>query len=70
MKRSKLLTEEDARDMLREAIAHHGGQSAFAEKYKISRIYICKILSGERAAGSKICAVLGLRRVTLYSHKE
>lgn len=61
--RSKYLSEEAVRALLRHAIEEGGGQSALARKWGVSQTYIGQTARGLQRPGKKICRNLGVTRV-------
>jgi DNA-binding transcriptional regulator YdaS (Cro superfamily) len=55
---------------LREAIAATGSQRTYASSIGVSQAYLGDVLHGRRAAGDKILAAIGLRRITLVVAQE
>ena len=62
----KMLTEDQARQMLREACAKAGSPSAWASQHHLSRQYICQMLDGTDPIGWKIARAIGLKRVYVF----
>ncbi len=61
-----MLTEEDAREMLRKACAEAGSPSAWATKHHLSRQYISQMLDGSDHIGWKIARAIGLKRIHMF----
>jgi hypothetical protein len=53
--------EDDLVCLLRAAVEHEGGQTAFAQRYKVDRSRVNRILSGQLRASEAIAKALGLR---------
>ena len=65
-KRRRILTNDDARKMLRRACEAEGGQSEWALKHGVSKQYVGQILTGDDALGWKIARALGLKRTYFF----
>lgn len=61
-----MLTEHEAMERLKAAIAEAGSQQAFAKKHHLAGAYISDVLRGKRALAPAVLAVIGLERVVLY----
>jgi DNA-binding phage protein len=62
-KSNQVIEHRDLIRLLRAAVEREGGQTAFAERYGISRIYLNRVLRGKKGAGDTIAKALGLRKV-------
>jgi hypothetical protein len=61
-----MLTDDDVRSLLRQAVEAAGSQRQWATVAKVSPVYVSDVLAGRKAPGSKILAALKLERVVLY----
>lgn len=61
-----MINEQKLIAMLVKELAKHGTQSALAKSMGISDAYLSDVLSGNRGAGKKVLASLGLKRVVFY----
>lgn len=64
------LSTDEVIAALREAITAAGSQRTYAASIGISQPYLGDVLAGRRAAGDKILAALGLRRITVIAAVE
>lgn len=55
----------EVRAALQQAVDQVGSQRTYASSIGISQAYLADVLNSRRAAGDKILAVLGLRRVAV-----
>jgi hypothetical protein len=63
-KRSKSPLEiGEVKELLREQVEAAGGQSAFAKKFRVSRVTLSKIFHNERTIPKRIIKLLNLRAV-------
>jgi hypothetical protein len=63
MTEPQTFTEEQVREMLREACAEAGSQSSWARTHLFSAQYVTDILSGRRAPGNGVSRALGLKKM-------
>jgi DNA-binding phage protein len=54
--------EDDLVCLLKAAVEREGGQTAFADRYKVDRTRVNRILSRQLRASEAIAKALGLRR--------
>ena len=59
-------TEQEVRDMLLGMITPDFSRSDMARKAGATRSFVSQALNGDATLGSKIPAVLGLRKVVVY----
>lgn len=64
-----MLTPEQIKDKLLEAIKKAGGQRAWARAHGVSEQYVCDAVQGRRGIGEKLAHPLGYRLVTRYEPK-
>ena len=55
---------------LREAVDAAGSQRTYASSIGVSQAYLGDVLHGRRAAGDRVLAALGMRRITIIAHME
>lgn len=60
------LTEEQAMERLRAAIAAVGNQRQFALKYGLSTTYVSDVLHGKRDLTGRILEALHLEKIVMY----
>lgn len=60
------MTADDVRKMLRKACDAAGSQKAWAEQAGVTPQYVQDVLSARREPAERICAALGVERVTTY----
>ena len=58
-----MFEERDLIRLLRAAVKHEGGQSAFARRHDTNRTHLNRLLRGKTHAGDAVAKVLGLRKV-------
>lgn len=62
-----MYTEAEVAGLLKRLIATEGcTQRDFARRLEISEPYLCDILQGKRAPGTKVCELFGLEKQTRY----
>jgi hypothetical protein len=54
---------DDVFRLLKAAVKSEGGQTVFAKRHRINRVYINMVLKGKRPVGDSIARALGLRKV-------
>ena len=59
-------TESEVRQMIRRLVDDRGTQSAVAEYFGVSMVYISDVLRKKRAPGDALLKKLGLKRVAYY----
>jgi DNA-binding phage protein len=60
------LDENDVLRLLREEVDRAGGQSAWARRSGIDRVYLNRVLNGKRPLPLRIVKALNLKRVFAY----
>lgn len=61
---------EQLRHELRRQCKASGGQSAFARRKGLSRVYVTNVLAGNTLPGEKVLAAIGFEKVVLYRRKS
>lgn len=61
-----MVTEEEMRERLREAVRAAGGVRPFARQHQIGPGNLCNILNGRKQAGEQIARTVGLTRVIAF----
>lgn len=64
------MTEDEVRDLLRQACERAGTKTAWATKHGLSLAYVSDVLVGRRGPGDGILKGLGLEREVIYRPKE
>ena len=64
------LTTAEVLAALREAVDAAGSQRTYASSIGVSQAYLGDVLHGRRAAGDRVLAALGMRRITIIAHME
>jgi hypothetical protein len=54
---------DDIFRLLKDAVKSEGGQTVFAKRHRINRVYVNMVLKGKRPVGDSIARTLGLRKV-------
>lgn len=65
-----LVTLTRARTLLRRACMDAGSATAWAKAHNVSRGRVCAALRGREMLSKKMAAVLGLRRVVAFEHRN
>lgn len=65
-----LTLEQLKTELRRQCDALEGGQSTFARRGGISRVYVTAVLSGKQLPGPKLLGAMGYEKVVLYRRKE
>lgn len=65
-----MLTEQDIRARLRDAIQAAGSQAAFARQHNISLQYVNDVVNGRREIGQKILDALGIEKIVTYRDRK
>ena len=60
------LNENDVLRLLREEVDRAGGQSAWARRSGIDRVYLNRVLNGKRPLPPRIVKALNLKRAFAY----
>ena len=63
------MTEDEVRDMLKEAIEKAGSQLAFSLERDVDHSCLTPILRGRKPPTPQVLAALGLRKVVSYEKK-
>jgi len=61
--RGRFLNENEAVELLRQAVELEGSQYAFAKRHAVDRTHLIYVLKGERGLSDKFLKILGLREV-------
>ena len=64
------LSTDEVLSALRQAVAAAGSQRTYATSIGISQAYLGDVLAGRRAAGDRILAALGLKRISVIANVE
>lgn len=64
------MTRQAFEQILTRFIERAGSQRAAAQQLGVSAQYLCDVLKGRRAPGSKILEPLGLKRVVGYASEK
>lgn len=64
---SKSYTEEQVRQLLREAIAKAGSQKKWAKRHKYSRSFVGNVALGNKPIPDKILRALKLKKHVIYT---
>jgi AraC-like DNA-binding protein len=64
------ITDDEARALLRTAIAEAGTLREWAEQHGISPSYVSEVLTGKQAPGVKLQRALGLIRRVVYARES
>ena len=66
----KLLTEADARERLRRACASRPSIAAWCNDNDQLPSFVSEMISGRKPISKRVCAILGLRKVTRFEVDE
>lgn len=64
-----MITTDEIREKLKEAIAAEGSQTAFANKHDFTLTYLNDMLQGRRPPSAKLLDAAGYEAVTMYRKK-
>lgn len=64
------MTEDEVRQMLRDACAKLGSQGAWAERHNMTPAYVSDVLAGKRTFGPKILKALKLEAVRTITYRK
>lgn len=60
---ARVLEEEEALELLRQAVEQEGSQYAFARRHAVDRTHLNFVLQGKRSLSEKFLTLLRLRKV-------
>jgi hypothetical protein len=62
-RRAVVFEEHEVVRLVRLAVEREGGQSAFAKRHGVDRVFINMILNGKRRVSDSVAKALGLRKL-------
>ena len=64
------ITEEEARELIRDMVDTEGSQSAVAKQLGISASFVSDILAGSRKVSDRVAQKLGYSRVIMFEKQD